>query len=83
MQGSCSRARSESRILRNDCRTVVAEGRRADEAAGEDDPAWGCDLHPRSLVRLIELYSATNKPDEAEKWQAEWTKYPEASLRRE
>jgi hypothetical protein len=33
---------------------------------------------PEALDRLIELYSATNKPDEAKKWRAERTKYPES-----
>ena len=31
-----------------------------------------------ALDRLIELYTATNQPDEAKKWQAERAKYPEA-----
>jgi tetratricopeptide (TPR) repeat protein len=30
-----------------------------------------------ALDRLIELYTATNKPDEVKKWQAERAKYPE------
>jgi len=29
-----------------------------------------------ALDRLIELYNATNKPDEVKKWQAERAKYP-------
>jgi hypothetical protein len=32
---------------------------------------------PEAIDRLIELYSATNKPDEAKKWQAERRKYPD------
>jgi serine/threonine protein kinase/tetratricopeptide (TPR) repeat protein len=31
---------------------------------------------PESLDRLIELYKATNKPDEVKTWQAERAKYP-------
>ena len=31
-----------------------------------------------ALDRMIELYKATNKPDEVKKWQDERTKYPEA-----
>ena len=31
---------------------------------------------PEALDRLIELYTATNKPDEVKKWQAERAKYP-------
>ncbi len=39
---------------------------------------------PEALGRLIELYTATNKPDEAKKWQAERAKYPaEKAHRRE
>ena len=34
---------------------------------------------PEALDRLIELYTATNKPDEVKKWQAERAKYPEAA----
>jgi type II secretory pathway component PulM len=34
---------------------------------------------PESLDRLIELYAATNKPEEAKKWQAERAKYPPAA----
>ena len=33
---------------------------------------------PEALDRLIELYTATNQPDEANKWQAERAKYPQA-----
>jgi serine/threonine protein kinase/tetratricopeptide (TPR) repeat protein len=33
---------------------------------------------PEALDRLIELYTAINKPDEAKKWQAERAKYPQA-----
>ena len=31
---------------------------------------------PEAAERLIELYTATNKPDEVKKWQAERAKYP-------
>jgi tetratricopeptide (TPR) repeat protein len=34
---------------------------------------------PEALDRLIELYTALNKPDEAKKWQAERAKYPAAT----
>src|SRR5262249_8412001 len=34
---------------------------------------------PEALDRLIELYSATNKPDEVTKWQAERAKYPQGN----
>lgn len=38
---------------------------------------------PEALDRLIELYTATNKPDEVKKWQAERAKYPRADPPRE
>jgi hypothetical protein len=31
---------------------------------------------PEPLDRLIDLSTATNKPDDAKKWQAERAKYP-------
>jgi hypothetical protein len=34
---------------------------------------------PEALDRLIELYTATNQPDEVEQWQAERAKYPKAT----
>ena len=34
---------------------------------------------PEALDRLIELYTATNKPDEAKKWQTERAKYPDVA----
>ncbi len=32
---------------------------------------------PEALDRLIELYTATDKPDEVKKWRAERAKYPD------
>jgi eukaryotic-like serine/threonine-protein kinase len=34
---------------------------------------------PEALDRLIDLYTATNKPDDVKKWQAERAKYPDAA----
>ena len=31
---------------------------------------------PEALDRLVELYTATGKPDEVKKWRAERAKYP-------
>jgi hypothetical protein len=39
-------------------------------------PPQGVTRIPEALDRLIELYTATNKPDEAKKWRAERAKYP-------
>jgi hypothetical protein len=36
---------------------------------------------PEVLDRLIELYTATNKPDEVTKWRAERAKYGEGGPR--
>jgi tetratricopeptide (TPR) repeat protein len=41
-------------------------------------PPQGATRIPEALDRLIEFYTATNKPDEAKKWRAERAKYPEA-----
>ena len=38
---------------------------------------------PEALDRLIEFYTATDKPDEAKKWQAERAKYPPPTPRQE
>ena len=38
---------------------------------------------PEAIDRLIELHTATNKPDEAKRWQAERAKYPAASKQAE
>jgi serine/threonine protein kinase/tetratricopeptide (TPR) repeat protein len=44
-------------------------------------PQSGGDLRiPQALDRLIELYTATDKPDEAKKWRVERAKYPPAPL---
>jgi eukaryotic-like serine/threonine-protein kinase len=40
-------------------------------------PAQGRTRISEALDALIELYTATNKPDEVKKWQAERAKYPE------
>ena len=39
-------------------------------------PKGGETRIPEALDRLIELYTATNKPDEVKKWLAERAKYP-------
>jgi serine/threonine protein kinase/tetratricopeptide (TPR) repeat protein len=39
-------------------------------------PPFAKKVLPEAIDRLIELYTATNKPDEAKKWQAEREKYP-------
>jgi hypothetical protein len=34
---------------------------------------------PQTLDRLIKLYTASKKPDEAKEWQADRAKYPAAN----
>ena len=41
-------------------------------------PPSGKKLLPEAIDRLIELYTATNRPEEAKRWQAERAKYPSA-----
>ncbi len=41
-------------------------------------PPQGNNRIPEALDRLIELYTATNKPEQAKKWQAERAKYRDA-----
>ena len=42
-------------------------------------PPQGITRIPEALDRLIELATATNKPDDVKMWQAERAKYPDAS----
>ncbi len=42
-------------------------------------PPEGGTRIPEALDRLIELFTATNKPDEVTKWQAERSQYPPAA----
>ncbi len=44
-------------------------------------PWQGKVLMPEALDRLIELYTATDKPDEGQKWRTERAKYPPSSAR--
>jgi hypothetical protein len=46
---------------------------------GEIDPAAGATRIPEALDRLVELYTATNRPDEAKKWRAARAKNPEVA----
>ncbi len=43
-------------------------------------PARDATALPEALDRLIELETATNRPDEVKKWQAERAKYPQAAF---
>ena len=41
-------------------------------------PPQGATRIPEALDRLLDLCTATSRPDEVKKWQAERAKYPEA-----
>jgi len=45
----------------------------------ESIPAIGKDRLPEALERLIDLYTATNQPDEVQRWQAERAKRSEVA----
>ena len=66
-------------------RNVVGEDR---DQADDDQPLkqrekmippQGAPRLPEALDRLVELYTATTKPDEAKKWRAERARYREAN----
>jgi eukaryotic-like serine/threonine-protein kinase len=42
-------------------------------------PLQGSTRIPEALDRLIDFYTATNKPDEVKKWRAERAKYPDVA----
>src|SRR5262249_30644539 len=44
-------------------------------------PPQGSSRIPEALDRLIGLYTATNKPNEVKKWQAERARYPHSKPR--
>ncbi len=46
------------------------------KARDKSIPPPGKVRRPEALDRLIALYTATNKPDEAKKWRAERANYP-------
>ena len=48
---------------------------------GPSIPPSGKFMLPEAIDRLIELYTATNKPDEVKKWQAEKDKLPKAKTK--
>jgi eukaryotic-like serine/threonine-protein kinase len=69
--GQMKYAEAEPRLLKG------YEGMKQREKA---IPAWDLNHVSRSLDLLIQLYTATNKPEELKKWQAERAKYPESKL---
>jgi serine/threonine protein kinase/tetratricopeptide (TPR) repeat protein len=55
---------------------LLLQGYERMKAREKTIPPAGAARIPEALDRLIELYTSTNKPDEAKKWQAERAKYP-------
>ena len=55
---------------------LLVKGYEGMKAREKNIPAQGIIRIAEALDRLIELYTALNKPDEAKKWQAERAKYP-------
>jgi hypothetical protein len=66
-----------------DAEPLLLKGYEGMKARGKTIPkTGGAELRiPEALDRLIELYTATNKPDEAKKWQAERAKYPQGKTK--
>jgi hypothetical protein len=59
-----------------DAEPLLLTGYEGMKAHEKTIPSQGNTRIPEALDRLIELYTATNKPDEVRKWQAERAKYP-------
>jgi tetratricopeptide (TPR) repeat protein len=58
-----------------DAEPLLLKGYEGMKAREKTIPPQGSTRIPEALDRLIELYAATNKPEEAKKWQAERAKY--------
>ena len=59
-----------------DAEPLLLKGYEGMKAREKSIPPQGSIRLPESLDRLTELYTATDKPDEVQKWQAERAKYP-------
>jgi hypothetical protein len=62
-----------------DAEPLLLKGYQGMKKGEKSIPPQGKIRLPEALNRLIELYTATNKPDEVKKWQAERAKYPASS----
>ena len=56
---------------------LLLKGYEGMKAREKTIPPQGSVRIPEALDRLVELYTATGKPDEAKKWRAERAKYPD------
>jgi tetratricopeptide (TPR) repeat protein len=61
-----------------DAEPLLLEGYEGMKQREKTIPPFSRFLLPAAIDRLIELYTATNKPEEAKKWQAERATYPSA-----
>jgi serine/threonine protein kinase/tetratricopeptide (TPR) repeat protein len=61
-----------------DAEPLLLKGYEGMKAREQTIPPYSKKVLPEAIDRLIELYTATNRPDEAKKWQAERAKYPSA-----
>jgi eukaryotic-like serine/threonine-protein kinase len=59
-----------------DAEPLLLKGYEGMKAREKTIPPQGATRIPEAIDRLIELYTATNKPDEVKKWKAERAKYP-------
>jgi eukaryotic-like serine/threonine-protein kinase len=55
---------------------LLLKGYEGMKAREKTIPPAGKTRIPEAIDRLVELYTATNKPDEVKKWKAERAKYP-------
>jgi serine/threonine protein kinase len=79
---SASKGKDEDSLARaaslyRDAEPLLLKGYEGMKEREKTIPAQGSTRLPEALDRIIELYTETNKPDEAKKWQAERSKYPE------
>jgi serine/threonine protein kinase/Tfp pilus assembly protein PilF len=61
-----------------DAEPLLLQGYQGMKAREKKIPPQAKDRLPEALDRLIELYTVTNRPDEAKQWRAERAKYPSA-----
>jgi len=66
-----------------DAEPLLVKGYEGMKALGKTIPPKGAAELPEALDRLIELYTATDRPEEAKKWRAERAKYPNLATPRE
>jgi serine/threonine protein kinase len=62
-----------------DAEPLLLKGYEGMKAREKTIPQQASTRIPEAEGRLIDLYTATNKPDEVKKWQAERAKYPAAA----